>query len=103
MQTEPGEYFCGEGSVCIEPVGGSTTNAIELPSPTLELRGPEVVYVNAGEPYLKCPAQAPLDVVCDAGATAFDDIEGDITSQVRLLAQSRQDCTTRTKAEDAAA
>lgn len=84
MQTEPGEYFCGDGGVCVEPTSGSSTNAIELPSPTIELVGPETVYIEEGDAYLKCPTQAPLDVVCDAGAFAFDSVEGDITAQVRL-------------------
>lgn len=58
---------------------------MELPSPTLELIGPEVVYLNEGDSYLKCPVQAPLDVVCEGGAVAMDSIEGDISNQVRLL------------------
>lgn len=68
--------------MCLEPTGGGATSSLELPPPTLELIGPTTVYVNQGDDYLKCPAQPPLDVACDAGAVASDSIEGDISAQV---------------------
>lgn len=83
VQTAEGEYFCSATGVCVEPTGGIATNNIELPAPTITLIGTDTVYINQGASYLKCPAQAPLDAICDAGATAYDSVEGDISAQVR--------------------
>ena len=52
--------------------------------PTLLLVGPGEVEVKAGQPYTRCSPTTPPSVVCERGAVAHDDIDGDLTDAVEV-------------------
>ena len=54
--------------------------------PTLTLRGPTHVTVEAHAGYTRCGAAAPMTEVCDHGATAADVADGDLTIRVAACA-----------------
>lgn len=43
-----------------------------------------MVEVKQGGSYAKCPVPRALDFVCEAGATAVDEVEGDLTAFVTV-------------------
>ncbi|KAK3266543.1 hypothetical protein CYMTET_24838 [Cymbomonas tetramitiformis] len=76
---------CTEGGLCANAEIPLETNDVEEeePSPpTVALIGQQSIDVEMGAGYSKCPEGVGLDVVCDRGATAVDEVEGDITTAV---------------------
>jgi len=51
-------------------------------APTLTLKGPTSVTINAGDPYVACTALSTVDSLCERGATASDALDGNIDSKV---------------------
>ena len=53
--------------------------------PTIKLAGPSEVTIMAGDAYaLRCPVSTPPGVVCERGAVAHDELEGDLTHAVEV-------------------
>lgn len=52
--------------------------------PRLTLLGPKVVRITAGDGYRRCSPQAPPAEVCERGASAADDVDGDLTLRVEV-------------------
>lgn len=63
-------YCSSQGGMCLGPTpaaaaGGAGTANSAAPLPQLELIGPAVVYVPAGQPYAACPPSPPADLLCE--------------------------------------
>ena len=54
--------------------------------PRIQLQGPTTVMLAQGSQYQVCPPRVSADVVCDRGALASDDTDGDLTLQVLACA-----------------
>ncbi|PRW20834.1 hypothetical protein C2E21_8605 [Chlorella sorokiniana] len=80
-------YCSSQGGMCLGPTpaaaagsaGTGTSGSAAAPLPQLELIGPEVVYVPAGQPYSACPPSPPANLLCDRGATAWQQQDGSLT------------------------
>ena len=54
--------------------------------PTVVLVGPAALRIDQGASYQKCAVGTPMGAVCDRGATATCDVEGDLTPLVTPFA-----------------
>ena len=52
--------------------------------PEIQLVGPSEVTLTAGENYKRCSVSTPLSVVCDRGAMAYDQVDGDLTRAIQV-------------------
>ena len=52
--------------------------------PQLALIGPQTVRITAGERYSRCSPQTPPAVTCERGASAADEVDGDLTAHVEV-------------------
>lgn len=64
-------------------------DAAALTAPVLELVGPATVYLQLLDEYRKCEKTDPLDMLCDRGAVATDEVDGDLTAVVEACEVSR--------------
>ncbi|KAK3268689.1 hypothetical protein CYMTET_22821 [Cymbomonas tetramitiformis] len=80
-----------DGDVTCSVSGGDLCSTIDFEEseddaekkpPTVALIGPEQVSVAQGELYAACPSEPPLDLVCDKGAQASDELDGDLTDMI---------------------
>eukprot|EP00854_Cymbomonas_tetramitiformis_P001524 gene1525-biopygen1385 len=73
---------CSVGGLCLSLTVEPEEEAAEPNPPVLELLGPAEVEAPPGQPYLRCPEERPLDLVCDQGATANDAVDGVLTKYI---------------------
>ena len=88
------EFSDGEKLVCsFDPkvckfaqLGGGDEAADAAPAspPIIQLAGPSEVTITAGDAYALCPVSTPLGVVCERGALAHDEMDGDLTHAVEV-------------------
>ena len=62
----------------------SSNPAVPGSPPKIELVGPAEVNITAGDTYSRCAATAPLSLVCERGALAHDEVDGDLTSTIEV-------------------
>jgi hypothetical protein len=74
-------WYCSVAmDACILP---QPVPAVPMPPATrISLRGPAEVELPLHAAYPSCSSSVPLEVACDAGAQAFDDIDGDLSQLV---------------------
>ncbi|KAK3240317.1 hypothetical protein CYMTET_49839 [Cymbomonas tetramitiformis] len=79
-----GSSECSVNGLCLSLAGQpeeEDEEEITVP-PSLAILGAAEVQVSPGLPYLMCPDERQLDLVCDQGATASDELDGDLTKYV---------------------
>lgn len=54
------------------------------PNPRVVVTGPEKMTIDQGTTFSKCPANAPINMMCDRGAEAWDAADGILTSRIEL-------------------
>jgi len=81
--TLDGRVFCSTLGDCRTP-----SSIFRAANVTLTLQGPSVIVIEQGASYGLCPQRRPLSLVCDAGATALDSIEGVMTSRVEACSSA---------------
>ncbi|GMH42603.1 hypothetical protein BSKO_10522 [Bryopsis sp. KO-2023] len=87
-----GQYSCRRELECKLGVGSTENVVRRLPSkPHVVLIGDPVVEVLEGTPYVRCPLcfDNPFDwpFPCDPGATAWDEMDGDLTDRVEVCSK----------------
>eukprot|EP00892_Ulva_mutabilis_P001791 jgi/Ulvmu1/11612/UM008_0013.1 len=73
--------MCSVLGLCLES-SASEAAVVAVMQPLIELVGADVVYVEEGQLFSKCPRNAPVDLICDQGATASHPVDGDLTPYV---------------------
>lgn len=68
-------FHYAAASTSVSPSGGGD-------APSMRLIGPEEVRIPVGSPYEQCGPLTPAAVTCERGATAYDAIDGDLTSKI---------------------
>lgn len=82
-----GEFVCDSGlcsvnSLCGSLEVGAEEEEQEPTPPVLTMVGAKLVIVEMGYKYVKCTAKSPAGAICDRGATAVDEADGDVTDRV---------------------
>jgi hypothetical protein len=77
---DPSVVVCSSNQLC--PLATAETEASDKKAPSLVLKGPTSVTINAGDPYLACTALSTVDSVCERGGTATDELDGNIDAMV---------------------
>lgn len=54
------------------------------PNPVIQRMGPERIEIDQGTSFAKCPENAPLNLLCDRGAEAWDSLDGVLTARIEL-------------------
>ncbi|GMH32250.1 hypothetical protein BSKO_00084 [Bryopsis sp. KO-2023] len=93
-----GTPSCTWNGVC----SGSSSTEIEedLDSEALtsiSLVGPARVEIDQGTSYSKCPDEAPVDLLCDRGAEAFDPHDGILTSRMEVCSTDERQTPYRSR------
>ncbi|GMH42588.1 hypothetical protein BSKO_10507 [Bryopsis sp. KO-2023] len=87
-----GQYSCRRELECKHGMGSTENVVRRMPSkPRVVLIGKPVVEVLEGTPYVRCPLcfDSPFDwpFPCDPGATAWDEMDGDLTDRVEVCSK----------------
>jgi hypothetical protein len=78
-------HVCSLSSdVCVPLIFQSRGSPPAVRSTRVSLIGDPVIEIMAGEPYGKCADGAPIAIICDHGASAIDDVDGDLSSMVQV-------------------
>ncbi|KAK3250934.1 hypothetical protein CYMTET_39709 [Cymbomonas tetramitiformis] len=81
---EDGNVTCSvnNGQLCTSLTLEDEDEAADAEPPVLTLQGPAMISVPRGQAYAACPADPPLDLVCDRGAEASDVLDGELSALV---------------------
>ncbi|KAK3267920.1 hypothetical protein CYMTET_23548 [Cymbomonas tetramitiformis] len=81
---EDGNVTCSvnNGQLCTSLTLEDEDEAADAEPPVLTLQSPAMISVPHGQAYAACPADPPLDLVCDRGAEASDVLDGELSALV---------------------